>query len=165
VACRRIGAQIVCLCVQPSREWWAHHFASRRHHPFANRAHFAACNDTAPSRCRPGRAGPMGSQRGDRPRVPGRLQRHLIGWARPAANWRTPSGVVANVPARLTVPPCQIATCAKSRWTSSPIHRLAAVIAVLPSTVLLPIASGWAKRHLRIRARSATWQVAGTATY
>lgn len=40
------------------------------------------------------------------------------------------------------------------------------VIAVSPfHQRLLPIGSGWAKRHLRIRARSATGQVAGAATY
>jgi hypothetical protein len=31
--------------------------------------------------------------------------------------------VVANLPAWLTTPPCQIATCAKSRRTSNPMHR------------------------------------------
>ena len=41
----------------------------------------------------------------------------------PAANSRTPSGVVANVPACVTRPPSQIATWANSRCTSSPMHR------------------------------------------
>src|SRR5215207_4077999 len=89
--------------------------------------------------------------------------------ARLSAKARTCSGVVANRPACLTTPSCQIATCAKSRCTSSPKHRLVVlglVIAVPPSTNgYYPIGSGWAKRHLRIRARSATGQVAGAATY
>ena len=52
---------------------------------------------------------------------------------RPAANSRTPSGVVANVPACVTVPRCQTATCAKSRCTSSPMHRRCPLMLVLPS--------------------------------
>src|SRR4029450_1930340 len=52
----------------------------------------------------------------------------------PSAKARTPSGVVANRPAWVTRPPCQIATCANSRCTSSPMHRRAVSvsIAVLP---------------------------------
>jgi len=74
--------------------------------------------------------------------------------------------VVANVPACITRPSCQIATCANSRCTSSPIQRLVVVIAVLSLRELSSEnGSGWAKRHLRIRARSATGQVAGAATY
>ena len=42
---------------------------------------------------------------------------------KPYANARTSAGVVANLPACLITPPCQIATCANSRCTSSPIHR------------------------------------------
>ena len=85
----------------------------------------------------------------------------------PSANARTPSGVVANLPAWITSPPCQIATCANSRCTSSPMHRrcVCVCIAVLPLTITTMIGSGWAKRHLRIRAHSATGQVAGAATY
>jgi hypothetical protein len=41
----------------------------------------------------------------------------------PSAKARTPSGAVANLPAWITSPPCQTATCANSRCTSSPIHR------------------------------------------
>src|SRR3954447_8655329 len=53
---------------------------------------------------------------------------------RPSANARTSSGVVANLPAWITSPPCQIATCANSRCTSSPMHRRSSCvpIAVLP---------------------------------
>ena len=52
----------------------------------------------------------------------------------PSAKARTPSGVVANRPAWVTSPPCQIATCANSRCTSSPMHRRTSLfcIAVLP---------------------------------
>jgi hypothetical protein len=88
---------------------------------------------------------------------------------RPSANARTPSGVVANLPAWVTSPPCQIATCANSRCTSSPIHRRwlpaldSVFIAVSLATITTMIGSGWAKRHLRIRARSATGQVVSTA--
>ena len=94
--------------------------------------------------------------------------------ARLSAKARTCSGVVANRPACLTTPSCQIATCAKSRCTSSPIHRLGlfrfAIAVLLPlerqyGHSAIPIGSGWAKRQLRIRARSATGQVAGAATY
>jgi hypothetical protein len=88
-----------------------------------------------------------------------------------AANARTPSGVVANLPAWLTTPFCQIATCTNSRCTSNPIHRLALFTRVDVPAIAFPlstngtfsIGSGWAKRHLRIRARSATGQVAGAA--
>jgi hypothetical protein len=89
----------------------------------------------------------------------------------PSANARTPSGVVANLPAWITSPPCQIATCANSRCTSSPIHRrppsalVPVSIVVSLATITTMIGSGWAKRHLRIRAHSATGQVAGAATY
>jgi outer membrane protein OmpA-like peptidoglycan-associated protein len=42
---------------------------------------------------------------------------------KPCANARTPAGVVANLPACVITPSCQIATCAKCRCTSSPMHR------------------------------------------
>jgi hypothetical protein len=84
---------------------------------------------------------------------------------RPAANSRTPSGVVANVPACVSRPAWQIATCAKSRCTSSPMHRRVLFIPFSLRRARHLIGSGRAKRHLRIRARSATGQVAGAATY
>ncbi len=83
-----------------------------------------------------------------------------------SANARIPSGVAANVPAWRITPSCQIATCANSRCTSSPMHRL--TVFIPPFSFLgkgVMIGSGWAKRHLRIRARSATGQVAGAANY
>jgi hypothetical protein len=43
--------------------------------------------------------GVAGQQRRDRARVPGRLQRHLIQRSEVRGNARTPSGVVANLPA------------------------------------------------------------------
>jgi hypothetical protein len=75
--------------------------------------------------------------------------------------------VVANLPAWITSPPCQIATGANSRCTSSPMHRrsIPISIAVSSATITTMIGSGWAKRHLRIRAHGATGQVAGAATY
>jgi hypothetical protein len=87
---------------------------------------------------------------------------------RPSANARTPSGVVANLPAWVTSPHSQIATCANSRCTSSPMHRRCVCVctATLPPTITTTmIGRGWAKRHQRIRARSATGQVAGAANY
>jgi hypothetical protein len=89
----------------------------------------------------------------------------------PSANARTPSGVVANLPAWITNPPCQIATWANSRCTSSPIHRRSlptlnsVSITVSSATITTTIGRRWAKRHLRIRAHGATGQVAGAATY
>jgi len=46
------------------------------------------------------------------------------------------------------------------------MHRRLTVITLsLLAALLVNIGSGWAKRQLRIRARSATGQVAGAATY
>jgi hypothetical protein len=42
--------------------------------------------------------------------------------ARLSAKIRSASGVVAIRPASRTTPSCQIATCANSRCTSSPMH-------------------------------------------
>src|SRR5262249_34199860 len=75
---------------------------------------------------------------------------------RSAANARTPSGVVANLPACLTTPFSHSATCAKSRYTPNPIQRRlhCSLIATSPSvTDDSDVGSGWAKRHLRIRAQ------------
>jgi hypothetical protein len=72
--------------------------------------------------------------------------------ARLSANTRSSSGVVAIRPAWRTRPSSQIATCAKSRCTSSPIRLTTA----LTSFVINTRGSQAGKRHLRIRARSAS---------
>ena len=84
-----------------------------------------------------------------------------------SAKARTPSGVVANRPAWRHQPalpdrdlrelPVHIQPDAPPRHVC--LHRR------LPPTITTMIGSGWAKRHLRIRARSATGQVAGAANY
>jgi hypothetical protein len=83
--------------------------------------------------------------------------------ARLSANNRSSSGVVPTCPACHTTPSCQIATCAKSRWTSSPMHRLPITCHLQPCTARMR--GRRAKRHLRIRAHGATGQVAGAANY
>lgn len=61
---------------------------------------------------------------------------------------------------------CVVALGIDVRGTKHPLAVLRLVIAVSPfHEGPLPIGSWWAKRHLRIRARSATGQVAGAATY
>ena len=79
------------------------------------------------------------------------------------ANSRSSSGVVPTRPACHTTPSCQIATCAKSRWTSNPMHRLPITCHLQPYTART--GGRRAKRHLRIRAHGATGQVAGAANY
>jgi hypothetical protein len=52
--------------------------------------------------------------------------------ARLSANSRSASGVVSIRPAWRTSPSCQIATCAKSRCTSSPMHLLLTALTSSP---------------------------------
>src|SRR3954452_489453 len=71
-----------------------------------------------------------------------------------SANARTPSGVVANLPACHTRPPCQTATCANSRCTSSPIHRRSpATNSVCVSTAASPPDDHHRDDHHRDRER------------
>ena len=80
-----------------------------------------------------------------------------------SANSRSASGVVWMRPACQITPSSQMATWANSRCTSSPMHRR---ILLLPSSASVAGREHrWAKRHLRIRARSAAGRVAGAAMY
>jgi hypothetical protein len=70
------------------------------------------------------------------------------------------SGVVWTLPAERAVPPSEIATSQKSRWTSKPIDR------IQPSLLsLTKLGDEAGERHLRIRARSPPGSVAGAASY
>jgi hypothetical protein len=112
-------------------------------------------------------AGPTRQQRRDRPRVPGRLQRHLIARAEAVGE---PAHLLrrGREPARLHhhagLPHRHLRELPMHIQPDTPpprrtIHHRS------PPTTSTAIGSGWAKRHLRIRAHSATGQVAGAATY
>jgi hypothetical protein len=80
--------------------------------------------------------------------------------------------VVGNLPAWLTRPSCQIATCANSRCTSNPMHRRPRCLRIhlhlhrRSPFRRSPHDREWvSERHLRIRARSTTRHVAGAATH
>ena len=88
----------------------------------------------------------------------------------PSANARTPSGVVANLPACDHQPALPDRDLRELPVHIQPDAPPLAALSASPSpfsslTITTMIGSGWAKRHLRIRAHSATGQVAGAATY
>jgi hypothetical protein len=75
-----------------------------------------------------------------------------------AAKLRSSAGAVEIRPSGRTACPSWIATSAKRLWRSRAIVRIAPPCSVVAR-------AGWAARHLRIRARSATGRVEGAATY